>query len=99
MNHYTLIRHIKNVRILSFIESVANIFYWLLALFMVRNCRMREKKKYYMSVCAVFKNEAPFMKEWILYYQVIGADHIYLYNNNSDDNYQEVLQPLLIVGM
>ena len=24
-----------------------------------------KKKKYYISICAIFKNEAPYMKEWI----------------------------------
>ena len=98
MNHYTIIRHIKNVRILSFIESIANIFYWFLSLFMVSHAKQRESKKYYISVCAIFKNEARFLKEWLMYYQVIGVDHVYLYNNNSDDNYQEVLQPFIESG-
>lgn len=52
-------------------------------------------KKYTISICAIFKNEAPYMKEWIEYYLLIGIDHFYLYNNNSDDDYKTILQPYI----
>ncbi len=35
------------------------------------------------------------MKEWIEYYLLIGIDHFYLYNNNSDDDYKTILQPYI----
>ncbi len=44
----------------------------------------------------MFKNEAPWLKEWILYHhQILGVEHFYLYNNDSTDNYREVLQPFI----
>lgn len=49
--------------------------------------------KYEVAVCAIFKNEALFMKEWIEYHLLIGIEHFYLYNNFSNDNYKEVLRP------
>lgn len=49
------------------------------------------KMKYGVSLCLIFKNEAPFLKEWIDYHRTIGVDHFYLYNNNSNDNFNEVL--------
>lgn len=51
------------------------------------------KKLYTLSVCAIFKNEAPWLKEWIEYHKLVGVEHFYLYNNGSEDNYQEVLRP------
>lgn len=51
-----------------------------------------EPKKYHISICGCFKNEARFLKEWIEYHLMMGVDHFYLYNNNSDDNYKEVLK-------
>ena len=55
--------------------------------------------KYRISLCLIFKNEAPFLKEWIDYHRTIGIDHFYLYNNNSTDNYNEVLKDYLDQGL
>lgn len=58
-----------------------------------------KKKKYYLSACTCFKNEAPYLKEWIDYNQLIGFDHFYLYNNNSSDHFREVLKPYMEKGV
>lgn len=52
-------------------------------------------KPYTLSVCAIFKNEAPYLKEWIEYHKLVGVDHFYLYNNGSEDNFQEILRPYI----
>jgi len=52
------------------------------------------------AVCAMFKDEAPYLKEWIDYHhQVLGASHFYLYNNDSSDNFREVLHPYIRDGL
>lgn len=51
--------------------------------------------KYQVSICLIFKDEAPYLKEWIEYHRLIGVDHFYLYNNNSDDNFREILEPYI----
>lgn len=56
------------------------------------------RKKYKISICAIFKNEGLFMKEWIEYHLLIGVEHFYLYNNLSDDNYQDLLKPYVDNG-
>ena len=56
------------------------------------------KKKYFLAVCAIFKNEGKFFTEWLNYYLLAGVDHFYLYNNFSDDNYLEILQPYIDKG-
>ena len=55
-------------------------------------------KKYNICFCTIFKDEAPYLKEWIDYHQLIGVEHFYLYNNNSTDNYKEVLDPYINEG-
>ena len=35
------------------------------------------------------------MKEWIEFHKIQGVEHFYLYNNNSTDNYLEVIQPYI----
>ena len=38
-----------------------------------------------LAVCAIFKNEAPYLLEWIAYHRVIGFDRFVLYDNASTD--------------
>lgn len=46
---------------------------------------------YNFIVCAIFKNESHILNEWIKHYLFHGADHIYLVNDFSTDNYQEIV--------
>lgn len=50
-------------------------------------------KHYFFSVCALFKNEAKYLKEWIEYHLLVGVDHFYLYDLGSTDHYMKVLTP------
>lgn len=61
--------------------------------------KKNKKYKYQVCICGIFKNEANFLDEWIRYHLVIGIDHFYLYNNNSDDNFLEILQPYIEKGL
>lgn len=56
-------------------------------------------KKYNLSICAIFKNEARYLKEWIEYHRLVGIDHFYLYNNNSSDHFKRVLAPYIKQGV
>ena len=51
--------------------------------------------KYKLSICAIFQDEAKYLPEWIEYHRMLGVQHFYLYNNNSHDNYKEVLNPYI----
>lgn len=55
--------------------------------------------KHKVSLCLIFKDEGPYLKEWIEYHRLIGVDHFYLYNNFSTDNYQEILKPYIEQGI
>lgn len=61
--------------------------------------RKMEKKKYYLSLCSIFKNEGKYMKEWLDFHLIVGFEHFYLYNNFSSDNYQKVLKPYIEKGI
>lgn len=56
-------------------------------------------KKYYVSICAIFRDEGKYLREWIEYHKLIGIDHFYLYNNFSKDNYLEILKPYIEDGL
>ncbi len=59
-----------------------------------------KKYEHELAVCAIFKNEAPYLKEWIDYHHdVLGASRFYLYNNDSSDGYMEVLSPYIERGL
>lgn len=54
--------------------------------------------KYELAICSMFKNEAPYLKEWIEFHKLVGVQHFYLYNNFSTDNYMSVLKPYVASG-
>jgi hypothetical protein len=53
----------------------------------------------YLSVCALFRDEADYMEEWLEYHLMLGVDHFFLYNHHSGDNYQKVLKPYVKSGV
>lgn len=55
--------------------------------------------KHRLSICATFKDEAKYLKEWIEYHCLVGVDHFYLYNIGSRDQYMRVLSPYLRQGI
>lgn len=70
----------------------------ILTLFFLITISTLSGYKYELSICAMFQNEAPYLKEWIEFHRLIGVKHFWLYNNNSSDNYLEVLKPYIRKG-
>lgn len=60
-----------------------------------RNIKSEHITKYMVSICAIFKNEALYLKEWLDYHLLVGIEHFYLYNNNSTDDFMKILQPYI----
>ena len=52
-----------------------------------------------LAVCAVFRDEAPYLKEWIEFHRLVGVEKFYLYNNLSQDGYREILAPYVKKGI
>ncbi|RAZ90568.1 glycosyl transferase [Mesorhizobium hawassense] len=66
--------------------------------------KMRERAvsrapRFNLTACAIFREEAPFLAEWIRFHQSVGFEHFYLYNNFSTDNFKAVLQPFIREGL
>lgn len=51
--------------------------------------------KYNLALGAIFKNEAPYFKEWIEHYLTRGVQHFYLINDGSTDDYLKALDPYI----
>ena len=49
--------------------------------------------KYYLSICAVMKNEGPYLREWLEFHRIVGVEHFYLYDNDSSDETRAVISP------
>lgn len=54
---------------------------------------------YELAIASMFRNEASYLKEWIEYHRMVGVSHFWLYNDNSTDNWKEILQPYIDVGL
>jgi len=52
-------------------------------------------KQYYLSIVAIFKNESWILKEWLDHYIDEGVNQFFLIDNDSTDNYLEILQPYI----
>ena len=48
---------------------------------------------YDLAIVAIFKDEGHYLKEWLDYHLLAGVEHFYLYNNDSTDDYKEILAP------
>jgi hypothetical protein len=54
---------------------------------------------YSLSVAAIFRNEARYLKEWIDFHRLVGCEHFYLFDNLSTDAFREVLSPYVRQGI
>jgi hypothetical protein len=43
----------------------------------------------------VFRDEAKILPEWLAYHRALGVDHFFLYNHESRDDFQQVLDPYI----
>ena len=98
-------RHPVLEKVVVHLYNTSKRIYTLIGLFFLNSFfrfflrKPKYNKKYKISICGIFKNEAPYLKEWIEYHELIGVEHFYLYNNNSEDNFLEVLQPYIDRGL
>jgi hypothetical protein len=52
----------------------------------------------YLAVCAMYRDDASYLREWIELHRLVGAERFYLYNNLSTDAHGEVLAPYVEAG-
>lgn len=55
--------------------------------------------EYNLAVCMIFKDSAPYLKEWIEYHRLVGVDHFFLFDNCSTDNPRRVLKKYIASGV
>ena len=55
--------------------------------------------KAYLSICAIYQDEAPYLREWIEFHRLVGVERFFLYDNDSVDDHREVLAPYIEEGI
>jgi hypothetical protein len=48
-----------------------------------------------LAICAIFRDEARYLPEWVAFHRLVGAERFYLYDNGSADNWRAALAPEL----
>lgn len=52
-----------------------------------------------LAICAIMRNEGPFLKEWLDFHLLLGVSKFYLYDNGSEDATAAVLLPYIRSGV
>ena len=52
-----------------------------------------------LAVVLIAKNEAPYIEEWINFHVRQGVTHFIIYDNESTDNFHEILKPYIDSGL
>jgi hypothetical protein len=53
----------------------------------------------YLSICAIYRNEAENLREWIEFHRLVGVERFFLYDNRSTDDHLDVLGPYIDKGI
>lgn len=61
---------------------------------------VRERPKpHYLTICAIVRNEGPYLLEWIAYHRAVGVDHFLIFDNESTDGSLRMLSSLRAAGI
>ncbi len=52
-----------------------------------------------LAVCAIFRDEARYLAEWVTFHRVQGVERFYLYDNLSTDDWRSELEPEIAAGI
>ncbi|KAI8533507.1 hypothetical protein RHMOL_Rhmol10G0016400 [Rhododendron molle] len=52
------------------------------------------QKKHQMCVCTMLRNQAQFLREWVVYHARMGVQQWFIYDNNSNDNIDSLIKSL-----
>ena len=53
---------------------------------------------HYLAVCAIYRDEGPYLREWVEFHRLVGVEKFFLYDNRSTDDHHEQLAPYVASG-
>lgn len=53
----------------------------------------------YLAMCAIYRDESPYLAEWIEFHRQVGVERFYLYDNCSTDDHRRVLSGYVDSGL
>ena len=80
-------------------QGTVECFYTLIGKPLARLRDLRKRFRHELAICAIFRNEARYLEEWLTFHHGVGVDHFYLYNNISTDDSLAVLRPWVERGL
>ncbi len=48
--------------------------------------------QYDLAICAISKDDEPYLKEWIEFHKLVGVQHFYIYCHGNWDRYSDILK-------
>lgn len=60
---------------------------------------MMSLQRHRFAICAVMKNEARYLAEWIEFHAAVGCSRFFLYDNESTDDTAAVIEPYVRSGL
>ncbi|KAK4409974.1 Glycosyltransferase family 92 protein RCOM [Sesamum angolense] len=57
--------------------------------------QLPREKQHELCVCTMLRNQARFLREWVMYHAHVGVQRWFIYDNNSDDDIEGVVESLV----
>lgn len=58
-----------------------------------------KRPPHYLAVCAIFRDESPYLAEWVAFHRIQGVERFWLYDNLSTDDWHSELEPEMRSGI
>ncbi|WP_236184580.1 glycosyltransferase family 2 protein [Pseudomonas juntendi] len=60
---------------------------------------VKEDNNLKIGICSIFKNEGPYILEWLAYHRIIGVEQFFIADNDSTDDGKKLLEALDALGL
>jgi glycosyl transferase family 92 len=80
------------------VDAARNSAFWSETRRAVEEAEPRPEPAAYLSVCAIYRDEGPYLHEWIEFHRLVGVERFFLYDNRSSDDHLGVLEPYVQDG-